>query len=119
MNFGKALIHDILKALKIGLIFSLCVAVLLTVIGFLAGGFQLKSGLECSKNGLLIISSISMFLIAGMFLTKGKQNKDTSVNEGFRKHFYVMGYKSVLATIIIVILIFATCIDYIIFSFNH
>lgn len=111
----KNLIKDLGKAFAIGLAVGTVLAILFFAGGFLLGGFTVLNGFEVMKDGLLFISSIGLFLVAGMILAKGKkQNADEKKEEknGWKAHFSVVGLKTVAAMICIAFILLASVADY-------
>ncbi len=109
----KKLPADIGKALLAGLIAAAAAAILFFVIGLIAGGWALSAGLESAKNGLLLIASLLLFLLAGMLLMKGKKPEQKPKKNGWRDHFKVIGYKTAIALIAVAFLALASVADYI------
>ncbi len=104
---------DIGKALLAGAIAAAAAALLFFVIGLIAGGWAFAAGLEAAKNGLLFLASLLLFLLAGMLLMKGKKPEKKPGKNGWRDHFHVIGYKTAIAVIAVVFLLFASVADYI------
>lgn len=112
MNKAKDLLRDGAKAFAIGLLFSAAFGLVLFLAGFLIRGMAVAAGLEVMKDGLLLVAALSMFIIAGMLLVKGKNPEKFSRKNGWREHFKVMGYKTVMGIICIAMLIAASAADY-------
>lgn len=111
----KKIIKDLGKACLIGMAVGAALAILFFVGGFLFGGFTILNGLEVMKDGLLLLSSIGLFLVAGMILTKGKKQNIEEKKEaknGWREHFSVIGLKTVAAMICLVFILLASVADY-------
>ena len=116
MNKGRDLIRDMIKVLKIGCLAGISVGAVLFLGGFLAGSFQLLSGLEAAKDGLLLIAALGMFVVAGMLLVKGKNPEKFEEKDSWKKHFQILGYKGVVGILCVIILLFAAVMDYLIMS---
>ena len=114
MEQVKRLILDIGKGLLIGLLAGIVLGVILFLAGFLLGDIQILNGLEVSKDGLLLLAALGMFLIAGMLLAKGKKPEKFEEKDAWRKHFSILGYKSVLLLVCIAVLMVAAAADYMI-----
>lgn len=89
------LIRDLGKALLLGMAAALAAAVFLFLAGFAAGKGSLLSGLETAKNGIFLIAALLLFLLAGMLMIRGKKPDTVREGEGWRKHFRVIGMKTV------------------------
>ena len=111
MEQVKKLILDIGKGLMIGLLAGIILGVILFLAGFLLGGIQILNGLEVR---LLLLAALGMFLIAGMLLAKGKKPEKFEEKDAWRKHFSILGYKSVLLLVCIAVLMVAAAADYMI-----
>ena len=96
MEKAKDLLRDGGKALVIGLLFSAALGAVLFLAGFLIKG----------------MAALAMFVIAGMLLVKGKNPEKFSKKSGWKEHFRIMGYKSVLGIICIAVLLAASAADY-------
>jgi hypothetical protein len=107
----KGLLIDLLKAVILGLAVSAAVGLLLFLGGFLFGGFQVKNGVEVGKDGLLLIASLGMFFLAGMLLSKGKKPEQLLELESWRKHFQVIGYKTMIGVLCLGFLAAASVFD--------
>lgn len=118
MKKVKDWLQDGLKALGIGVLASSVAGMMLFLCGFIFNHFTLLSGLEVAKNGLLLVVAIGLFLIAGMLMVKGKKPEKLDENNGWKKHFQLMGYKAVMGIICIAILIVASAVDYLILLFR-
>lgn len=94
MNWIKDLLRDLGKALLLGMAAALAAAVFLFAAGFAIGKGSPSSGLEAAKNGVFLAAALLLFLLAGMLMIKGKKTAEAGVGEGFRKHFKVIGFKT-------------------------
>lgn len=110
---GKAIVHDVLKLLLVGIAAAAAVGLLLLGGGVLFGENGIRSGLETAKDGLLICFSLGLFLLAGMLLRKGKKPEQFDKNNGWRKHFSIVGPKIAIAVVCAAFLIVASVADYI------
>lgn len=109
----KGLLTDLGKILLAGLAAAAVTAALFFIIGLIAGKGSLASGLEMAKNVTLLIAALSLFLLAGMLLVKGKKPEKSAEGNGWRDHFRVIGYKTAAAVIAIAFLILASFADWI------
>lgn len=114
MKQAKKGLQDLLKALGIGFFISVVVGVVLFLFGFFLDHLTVLSGLEMAKNGLLLVVTIDLFLLAGMLMIKGKKPEQSSESTGWKKHFHVIGYKTVMGIICIAVLMVASVVDYLI-----
>ena len=114
MKYVKDWLKDGLKAIGIGLLLSSMVGMILFLCGFIFSHFTLLNGLEVAKNGLLLIVAIGLFVIAGMLMVKGKNPEEQAENNGWKKHFQLMGYKAVMSIICLSVLLVASVADYMI-----
>ncbi|MBQ7839175.1 MAG: hypothetical protein IJ390_01610 [Lachnospiraceae bacterium] len=108
----RKILHDLVKVFIIGILAALAVSVLLFGCGFLFGGFEAVNALEVAKNGLLIIASLGLFIVAGMLLTKGKKAEKFSADNGWRDHFSVIGPKTAIGVLCAAFLAAASAADY-------
>lgn len=118
MKNVKDWLQDGLKASGIGLLASSVAGIVLFLCGFIFSHFNMLSGLEVAKNGLLLVVAIGLFLIAGMLMVKGKNPEKQAKNNGWKKHFQLMGYKVVMGIICISVLLVASAVDYMILLFK-
>lgn len=95
MNGIRNLIRDLGKALLFGMAAALAAAVFLFLAGFAVGKGNPVSGLETAKNGIFLIAALLLFLLAGMLMIKGKRPDTVKEGEGWRKHFRIIGMKTV------------------------
>ena len=105
------LLLDLLKAVAIGLSLAGALGLLLFALGWLFGGFAVTNGLEAAKDGLLILGAVGLFIVAGMLLIKGKKEEKIDLKNGWRKHFRVIGTKTMLAVVCVGILLIASLAD--------
>ncbi len=108
----KGLLIDLIKAAILGLSISAVVGSMLFLAGFLAGGFLAENGLEVGKDGLLLIASMGLFLLAGMLLSKGKKPEQFRELESWRKHFRIIGYKTAIGIVCAAFLTTASLLDW-------
>ncbi len=111
MSKAVMLLRDVLKMLAISLIVSIILAAILFLCGFLFGNFSVQNGFEIGKDGLLLLAALGIFLLAGMFMVKGKKLEQSKVSDSFRKHFKLIGYKTVLGIICISFISVAVIFD--------
>ncbi len=102
---------DFVKAVMLGSVISALLSGMLFLGGFLAGGFSGKNGLEAGKDGLLLVASLGIFLLAGMLISKGKKPEQFTELNGLRKHFNIIGYKTVLGIICAMLIVAASLLD--------
>ena len=114
MKHVKDWLQDGLKALGIGLLVSSVAGAILFLCGFIFSYFTLLNGLEVAKNGLLLVVAIGLFVIAGMLMVKGKNPEKRAENNGWKRHFQLMGYKAVMGIICMSVLLMASVADYMI-----
>lgn len=115
----KKVIADVGKAFVIGMIAAAVLSIILFAGGFLFGHFQAANGLEVMKDGLLLIGAIGLFLVAGMLLAKGKKENADEKKEaknGWRKHFFVIGLKTVVLMISVAFLLLASVADWVLLN---
>ncbi|MDD7740850.1 MAG: hypothetical protein SOT28_04815 [Fusicatenibacter sp.] len=112
MKKGKQLVCDCLKIFGIGLAAAAAAAVCLFLGGFLIGDAKVLSGLEVVKDGLLLIFSLGLFVLAGMLLAKGKKPEKFTADNGWRAHFALIGPKTALGIVCVAFLILASAADY-------
>jgi hypothetical protein len=106
------MLKDLGKAFLIGAAAGLVIALCLFAVGFLAGGCKPLGGLEAAKDGMFLIAAVGLFILAGMLLIKGKKPEQFSAGNGWRKHFKIIGIKSVMGMICVGILLIAAIADY-------
>lgn len=106
-------LRDCCKALAIGLAMASAIGLLLFLGGILLGANGTASGLEASKDGLLLLGALSLFLVAGMLMVRGKDPHRFSKKDGWRDHFSVIGPELVLGFISLAFLSLASAADYI------
>lgn len=113
----KALMADGAKMLFISLGVGALISLILFVSGRLLGG-SLISGLELAKDALFFISSIFLFLLAGMLMIKGKKLEKESLPESWKRHFKMIGMKTAIAIFCVVLLGLGSLIDYVMIAFS-
>lgn len=110
-------IKDITKMLFLSLFFGIAIFILLFLFGFfLTGAYQ--NGLEFSKNGLFFIASILLFLLAGMFITKGKKQEQPFNSPKWKHHFQIIGLKTSLFLLCFSFITIAAILDYYLLQIN-
>lgn len=110
---GKALAKDLLKILLCGLAVGLAVTLLLFAAGLLVGRGQIGMGLEVAKDGLFLCTSLLLFIVAGMLMIKGKKPEKAPDQNEWKRHFQVIGLKTVIAMLSISFLFWASLVDYV------
>lgn len=113
----KALMVDDVKMLLISLGVGALVSLILFVSGWFFGG-SLISGLELAKDGLFFISSILLFILAGMLMIKGKKLEKERLSESWKRHFKIIGMKTAIAIFCVVLLSLGSLIDYVMIAFS-
>lgn len=108
----KNVLTDLLKALIIGLLAGAAIALLFFAVGLIINGASLASGLEMAKNALFFLTAISLFIVAGMLMLKGKKQERFQAGSGWHRHFKVLGPKLVISIISATLMILASIMDY-------
>ena len=109
MMKNKEYLTDFLSAGKYGVILSIAVSLLLLTGGFLFQGFSLPEAFQVWRSGMCILSGISLFLVAGSILTKKSSKIDK--HSRWREKFKKLNYESVIGTIAVIFILFASCAD--------
>lgn len=112
-NVFGGLLKDIVKALGIGLVTAVGLAVVLFAIGALTDSRRVATGLEIAKDGLFLGVALELFLLAGMLLLKGKKPEPSLKEKGWEEHFQVISVKPVLVLIAVAWIAVASVLDYI------
>ena len=107
MMKNKEYLTDFLSAGKYGVILSIAVSLLLLTGGFLFQGFSLPEAFQVWRSGMCILSGISLF--AGSILTKKSSKIDK--HSRWREKFKKLNYESVIGTIAVIFIPFASCAD--------
>ena len=113
-HFGKkiaALALDLCKAAAVGVGISVAIGLVLAGGGALFGSNGIHSAVEAAKNGLLLVFAFLLLIVAGMLLIKGKKQEQIRLNAGFRKHFAVIGPKSMLLALAVGMLATIIAVD--------
>lgn len=113
-HFGKkiaALALDLCKAAAVGVGISVAIGLVLAGGGALFGSNGIHSAVEAAKNGLLLMFAFLLLIVAGMLLIKGKKQEQIRLNTGFRKHFAVIGPKSMLLALAVGMLVTIIAVD--------
>ena len=113
-HFGKkiaSLALDLCKAAAVGVGISVAIGLVLTSGGALFGSKGIHSAVEAAKNGLLLVFAFLLLIVAGMLLIKGKKQEQIRLNTGFRKHFAVIGPKSMLLALAVGMLVTIIAVD--------
>ena len=76
---------------------------------------------DLAKKGVVVFNTpganangVKEMVIAGMLLAKGKKPEKFEEKDAWRKHFSILGYKSVLLLVCIAVLMVAAAADYMI-----
>ena len=109
----KNILIDLLKAVMIGLLAGAAIALLFLAAGMMIGGGSLAAGLEMAKNVLFFLTAMTLFLVAGMIMLKGKKQERFQGGNGWHRHFRVLGPKLVIGTISAALMILASIVDYV------
>ena len=105
---------EVAKACAAGLIAGAAVGVLGFLGGMLLGTADLPSGIEGAKNALFVIAALLLFVLAGMLLIKGKKAETFEADEnGWRRHFAVIGVKAALGGAAVGVAALAIALDYV------
>lgn len=113
-HFGKkiaSLALDLCKAAAVGVGISVAIGLVLAGGGALFGSNGIHSAVEAAKNGLLLVFAFLLLIVAGMLLIKGKKQEQIRLNTGFRKHFAVIGPKSMLLALAVGMLATIIAVD--------
>lgn len=113
MKNVKLVIRDVVKIFIIALITAIVITGVFFLFGIIVGEHNILSGIEVAKNGTLIVSSIGFFLLAGMIISKGKQSAKIQLQDSWKKHFHIIGYKTSVGVISIAFILMATIMDYV------
>lgn len=105
------LLMDLGKALLIGFAAAAAAALLFFMIGLAVGKGNSSIGLETTKDGLLLIASLCLFLLAGLILAKGKKPEKPAA-DGWRRHFSLVGLKTVIGLTALAFLLTASGADF-------
>lgn len=104
-------VSDIIKAVLVGAAVAAVISLILFGVGMLAGSQGLLSALEMVKNGMLVLASVGMIIIAGMLIRSGKSEEKQVVHESWKNHFKVIGFKMVIGIFSLSFLFMAEGID--------
>lgn len=91
-----ALLLDVCKAAAIGIGIAAVLGLALAGAGALFGSNGIHSAVEAAKDGLLLVFAVLLLIVAGMLLIKGKKQENIRLDENWRKHFPVIGPKTML-----------------------
>lgn len=106
-----ALALDLCKAAAVGLAVAAVLALVLAGGGALFGGNGVHSAVEATKDGLLMIFALLLFVVAGMLLIKGKKQEQIRLDQNWRKHFAVIGPKTMLLAVAAGMLVVIYAVD--------
>ena len=109
----KNILIDLLKALMIGLLAGAAIALLFLAAGMMIGGGSLAAGLEMAKHVLFFLTAMTLFLVAGMIMLKGKKQNGFQGGNGWNRQFRVLGTKLVIGTISAALVILASIVEYV------
>ena len=93
---AAALLLDVCKAAAIGIGIAAVLGLVLAGAGALFGSNGIHSAVEAAKDGLLLVFAVLLLIVAGMLLIKGKKQENIRLDENWRKHFPVIGPKTML-----------------------
>ena len=93
---AAALLLDVCKAAAIGIGIAAVLGLVLAGAGALFGSNGIHSAVETAKDGLLLVFAVLLLIVAGMLLIKGKKQENIRLDENWRKHFPVIGPKTML-----------------------
>ena len=93
---AAALLLDVCKAAVIGIGIAAVLGLVLAGAGALFGSNGIHSAVEAAKDGLLLVFAVLLLIVAGMLLIKGKKQENIRLDENWRKHFPVIGPKTML-----------------------
>ncbi len=111
MKNATVFFMDLAKSIILGSIISSLLGGILFLGGFLVRGLSVKDGLEAGKDGLLLVASLGIFFLAGIFLSKGKKPEKFNEVSSLRKYFKIIGYKTVLGIICAMLIAAASLLD--------
>ena len=106
-----ALALDLCKAAAVGLAVAAVLALVLAGGGAIFGGNGVHSAVEAAKDGLLMIFALLLFVVAGMLLIKGKKQEQIRLDQNWRKHFAVIGPKTMLLALAAGMLVVIYAVD--------
>lgn len=109
MNNVKLYLKDTANALKYGFAAAAVLSVLFFCGGFLFRGFTLYMAVSTWRSGMCIVSGLSLFLAAGMILTK--QSLKIRVDSRWREKFKKMGYEAMICTVSISFILVSALAD--------
>ena len=93
---AAALLLDVCKDAAIGIGIAAVLGLALAGAGALFGSNGIHSAVEAAKDGLLLVFAVLLLIVAGMLLIKGKKQENIRLDENWRKHFPVIGPKTML-----------------------
>lgn len=106
-----ALIRDILLCVLIGLGITAMLALVLGLIGGIRNGFAWYSILDTIRNGLLVVGSLLLFVVAGLLLGHKGRAKISSA-EKWQSAYRVLGPAAAFLIMAATILAIAVIVDY-------
>ena len=106
-----ALALDLCKAAAVGLAVALALALVLAGGGALFGSNGVRSAVEAARNGLLLVFALLLFMVAGMLMIKGKKQEQIRLDHNWRKHFKIIGPKTMLLALAAGMLVLICAVD--------
>lgn len=110
-NLLRNVAHDLAFTLILGAAAAIAALVVFTVIGTVAGGFQLRPGLVTARGGLLVLGSLCLFVCAGMLL-RPKTGEKWTQSPAWRRRLQCFGLTRVSAVIGAELIAAASILDY-------
>lgn len=107
----RAIVHDALLSLAAGAALAGALAVVLFLIGLLAGGFDSRSALVTVRGGLLVAGALELFVVAGLLL-RNKDSRKIRDYSQWTKHFQTFGLLPVLLMSSVMVLTAGSLVDY-------
>lgn len=108
---AAALLLDVCKAAAIGIGIAAVLGLVLAGAGALFGSNGIHSAVEAAKDGLLLVFAVLLLIVAGMLLIKGKKQENIRLDENWRKHFPVIGPKTMLLALAVGMLVVIYGVD--------
>ena len=106
----RALVHDLLLSLGVGLVCAGGLFVLLLLIGLLFNGFAFRPALVLVRGGLLVAGALELFVIAGLLIASKEGGKVRDYRQ-WTRFFQVFGLFPVLAITAVVLLSAGSLVD--------
>ena len=105
------IVHDALISLLLGLVVAAGFAVVLFLIGLLAGSFDPRSALVIVRGGLLVVGAAELFVSAGLMIANKGSGKVRDYSQ-WTRHFRVFGLLPVLLISSVMVLSAGSLVDY-------